>query len=302
MKINVLKNYFLILKGKKKPRFQIAKKKNLLTKKIKQAYKILESCKLCERKCKVNRTKGQEGYCQLQDKMQISSWFDHWGEERFLVPSFTIFFWSCTFRCVYCQNWQISQRYEIPKQVSEQDLAKIINGHSHCRNINFVGGEPTPQLPFILKTLSYVKSNIPVVWNSNFYMSQITMGLLKNIVDVYLSDFKYGNDKCAKRLSDVNNYMAIVKRNHLLAASDSEMIIRHLVLPNHVECCSKVILKWIAKNLGKRVIVNIMDQYRPDFLVLRQPEKYKEINKPLEKKEFQKVMDYVKKLDLNFIS
>lgn len=300
--LNVLKNYFAILESKKEAKFQIAKRKSLLAKKIKQANKILESCELCERKCYVNRTAGQKGYCQILDKMRVSSWFIHWGEEAFLIPSFTIFFSSCTFRCAYCQNWTISQRYEMPKEVTEQDLAKIIDKHNYCKNVNFVGGEPTPQLPFILKTLSHVKANMPVIWNSNFYMSEKTMGLLKDIVDIYLSDFKYGNDKCAKRLSNISNYITIVKRNHLLAAQDSDMVIRHLVLPSYIECCSKPILKWIAKNLSKKVIVNIMDQYRPEFLVLREPEKYKEINRLLERKEFQKVVDYAKGLDLNFIS
>ena len=71
----------------------------------------------------------------------------------------------------------------------------IIDSHKHCRNVNFVGGDPTPYLPFILKTMKYVKANIPVVWNSNFYMSEKSMNLLKNFVDVYLSDWKYWSDK-----------------------------------------------------------------------------------------------------------
>ncbi|MEM4641113.1 MAG: radical SAM protein [Candidatus Pacearchaeota archaeon] len=292
----VLKNYFAILSGKE-AKFQIAKKKGILAKKIEQAYKLLESCELCERKCRVNRIASQEGFCRLQNKMLISSYFDHYGEEPFFVPSFTIFFWSCNFSCQYCQNWTISHRYEKPREMRPEKLAKIIDEHNYCKNINFVGGEPTPQLPFILKTLSYVESNLPVIWNSNFYMSKISMNLLKGIVDVYLSDFKYGNDNCALELSKVENYTSVVKRNHLLAARDAEIVIRHLVLPGHLECCTKPILEWIAKNLKNKAIVNIMDQYRPEFLAY----KFKDINRFLTAQEFDEAIDYAKTLGLNFI-
>ncbi|MEM2089774.1 MAG: radical SAM protein [Candidatus Pacearchaeota archaeon] len=291
-----LKNYFAILSGKE-AKFQIAKKKGILAKKIEQAYKLLESCELCERKCRVNRITSQEGFCRLQNKMLISSYFDHCGEEPFFVPSFTIFFWSCNFSCQYCQNWTISHRYEKPREMKPEKLAKIIDEHNYCKNINFVGGEPTPQLPFILKTLSYVESNLPVIWNSNFYMSKISMNLLKGIVDVYLSDFKYGNDNCALELSKVENYTNIVKRNHLLAARDAEIVIRHLVLPGHLECCTKPILEWIAKNLKNKAIVNIMNQYRPEFLAY----KFKDINRFLTAQEFDEAIDYAKTLGLNFI-
>jgi len=168
----------------------------------------------------------------------------------------------------------------------------------NCKNINFVGGEPTPQLPFILKTLKYVDKNLPVIWNSNFYMSEKSMSLLASIVDVYLSDFKYGNNKCAERLSKVKNYFDVVSRNHILAFKDSEMVIRHLVLPNHLECCTKPVFDFIAENFGDKVIVNIMDQYRPCYNAY----KHKEINRRLEAKEFNSAIKYAEKRGLNYIT
>lgn len=290
-----LPRYLRILEGKEKPKFQLNKK--LLDEKIKNSFKILENCELCERKCHVNRVKNELGFCKVGKKMWISSYFDHMGEEYFFVPSFTIFFMSCTFSCQFCQNWTISQRIEEGEFIDEEKLAKIIDRHSYCKNVNFVGGDPTPQLPFILKTLKHVKANIPVVWNSNFYMSEKSMNLLKNIVDVYLPDFKYGNDKCALRLSKVSNYKKIIKRNHLLAFKDSEVVIRHLVLPNHIECCSKPILDFIKDNFKDKVIVNLMDQYRPEYKACE----HNDINRGLIDKEFNEVVSYAKKLKLNFI-
>jgi len=289
-----LENYFSILKKEKKPKFKIAREKGILDKKIKEAFRILKRCRLCERKCNVDRYKTL-GFCQLPAKMLVSSYFVHLGEEPFFVPSFTIFFYGCNFGCVFCQNYTISQRLEKAIEMKERELAKIIDKHSYCKNVNFVGGEPTPYLPFILKTLKYIKADLPIVWNSNFYMSEEAMNLLKDVVDVYLSDFKYGNDECAKRLSNVDNYLEIVKRNHLIALKNGELVIRHLVMPNHIDCCSKPVLEWIAKNC-KKAIVNIMDQYRPEFRAFEY-----EISRRITKEEFEEVISYAKKLRVNFI-
>lgn len=291
-----LPRYLKILEGEEKPRFQL--NKNKLNKKIKDAFSVLENCELCERKCYANRLNNKLGFCKVGNRMKISSYFEHYGEEYFFVPSFTIFFWSCTFSCQFCQNWRISQRVEKGEFIEEEEMARIIDKHSYCKNVNFVGGEPTPQLPFILKTLKYVKSDIPVVWNSNFYMSEKSMNLLKGIVDVYLPDFKYGNDRCALRLSKVPDYFKIIKRNHLLAFQDSEMVIRHLVLPNHVECCSKPILDFIKDNFKDKVIVNIMDQYTPQYKAYE----YEDINRNVSEEEFNEAVMYAKELKLNFIT
>jgi len=290
-----LPKYFEILKAKAKPRFKSAN----LDAKIKEAYEILQSCELCERKCHINRLKGEKGWCQVQDQMKIVSIFPHLGEEFFLVPSLTIFFWSCTFSCQFCQNWTISQRVDKGEIFKEERLAKVIDSFSDTsKNVNFVGGDPTPYLPFILKTLKLVKSDIPVVWNSNFYMSEKSMKLLKGVVDVYLSDFKYFSDECAERLSLVKNCLKVVGRNHELAFKDAELVIRHLVLPNHFECCTKPILEYIAKNFKDKVVVNIMDQYRPEYNAY----KFKDINRTLTCGEFEKVENLAKKLNLNYIT
>jgi len=292
--MKALQRYEDILKNKEKAKFLIAKESGILKEKINDAYKILEHCTLCERKCNVNR-KEKLGFCRVGYKPIISSAFVHLGEEPMLVPSFTIFFMGCNFNCQYCQNYPISQWYEEGYKISINELSQIIQ-NTNCKNVNFVGGEPTPHLPFILNALIKVEKNIPIVWNSNFYMSLDAMDLLKGVVDVYLSDFKYGNNKCAERLSKVKNYFDVVSRNHLLASNDSEMIIRHLVLPNHFDCCTKPILEWIAENLGNNVVVNIMDQYRPCY----NARNYKEINSTL-KDECAKAIKLARELNLNFI-
>ena len=121
---------------------------------------------------------------------------------------------------------------------------------------------------------------------------------MKDIIDVYLSDWKYWNNECAERLSKVKNYLEIVRRNHDLAFKDSEMVIRHLVLPNHFECCTKNILKYISDNYGEKVIVNIMDQYRPVWKAYLYPD----ISRGLTDMEFKKAVNYAEDMGLNFIT
>jgi putative pyruvate formate lyase activating enzyme len=163
-------------------------------------------------------------------------------------------------------------------------------------NVNWVGGDPTPNLPYIFQVLKYCNRNIPQVWNSNMYCSHETMKLLDNVMDVYLTDFKFGNDRCAKRLSGVNNYWEIISRNHLIAYGQGEMIVRHLVLPNHIDCCSLPVMDWIADNIPG-VLVNIMPQYRPCYKAAQ----YEDIIRPVFRGEFQKVMDHGKERELNLI-
>ena len=142
-----LDNYNAVLSGRRRPRFM---KVDLETKSQK-ARELLKSCELCERKCRADRVAGKTGFCSVGDDLRVVSMFDHWGEEPFFIPSFTIFFWSCTFSCQFCQNWRISQGVDIPSRLSPKTMSQAINSCS-CKNFNLVGGEPTPYLPMIFWT------------------------------------------------------------------------------------------------------------------------------------------------------
>ncbi|ADV65365.1 radical SAM protein [Desulfurococcus mucosus] len=247
--------------------------------KIAIAYRLIDGCILCERRCGARRTQGKPGVCLVDKECIVHSYFHHMGEEAPLVPSGTVFYGGCNFKCVYCQNWEISQVHaRSGERVAPGRLAIIqrwlrLNG---ARNINHVGGEPTPHLPFILESLKHLDVNVPQLWNSNMYMSWESMRLLIDIVDIWLPDLKYGSNECAWRLSKVRNYWEVATRNIKAAHDSGDIIIRHLVLPGHVECCTRRVLEWIASNTP-RALVNIMDQYRPEHLVARYPRLYQEI-------------------------
>jgi putative pyruvate formate lyase activating enzyme len=268
---------------------------SLLDLKIELAERLFQACCFCEHRCMVNRRK-TPGKCGVQES-RIALEFLHFGEETVLVPSHTIFFSGCTFHCVFCQNWDISQipcGTTIPP--SQLMIAIEQRKKQGARNVNWVGGDPTSNLLYILIVLQQLHSNIAQVWNSNMYCSEETMKLLHGVIDIYLTDFKYGNDSCAKRLSDVDEYTAVVKRNHMLAYQHSEVIVRHLVLPNHFDCCSKPIMEYIANNLPNAV-VNIMAQYRPDYKAFE----YRDIARIVLPDEVLQVKEYAEKLGIHQI-
>jgi len=289
---------------------------NLLKLKRELSDRILTNCILCERRCGVNRAKGEKGICGVLDS-RISSNFIHMGEEPEVTPSYTIFFSGCTFRCVFCQNWDISTDPGNGMEISPELLAAMIedvdpsigfesnrvksisNSFSkrrsrYAKNVNWVGGEPTSNIPYILRTLEVCKSKLPQIWNSNMYLTIESMKLLDGVIDLYLSDFKYGNDSCAKRLSGVEGYFKIVSRNHLLAAEQCDLLIRHLVMPNHIECCTRPILEWISTHLPHAVI-NVMSQYRPEH----RAHQFEDISMPISSREYSRAIKIAEDLGLN---
>jgi len=252
-------------------------------------------------RCGSNRLKGELGYCKCGTQITVSTIFPHTGEEPELVPSGTVFTLGCTLRCLHCQNWSISQWFESGNIYSSQQLAKAIAQlrKGGCRNVNLVGGDPTSWLPQWLETFKHVDVNVPVVWNSNSYYSLETAKLLAGFVDVYLLDFKYGPKECAEKISDAPDYWTACTRNHLYAKKHGELIIRVLVLPGHLECCTKPVLNWIAENLGDWVRVNLMFQYHPEWRSHEIPE----LQRRLTGKEREQAIELAKEAGLtNFIT
>lgn len=267
---------------------------SLLEVKIELANRMFTHCTFCERRCGVNRAQ-EVGECHVQEP-KIASEFAHYGEESVLVPSHTIFFSGCNFHCIYCQNWDISQvKPRVGRWIPPKKLAKIIEV-KHLKNMNFVGGDPTPNLNYILQVLQWCNAPIPVVWNSNMYVTEKSMQLLDGVVDVYLTDFKYGNNACGEELSDVKDYFTIVSRNHVLAEAQAELIIRHLVLPNHLECCTYRVLQWISETLADPA-VNVMFQYRPEYNAMENAK----IDRFLTYEEHKRALDIAKEFSINLI-
>jgi putative pyruvate formate lyase activating enzyme len=272
---------------------------NYLDLKIELLRRIMLNCHICERKCGINRLEGKKGHCGIPKYGKIYSVHLHYGEENVLVPSGTIFFTGCSFECCFCQNFDISTNPQGGHQIDPKKLAAYANSiarDEHARNINYV--TPLPHTYAIVYSMKYQKINVAQLWNSNHYASLETMKIISDLFDLWLPDFKYGNNECALRLSNAPNYWETITRNHkMIYESNGEIIIRHLVMPGHIECCTKPILKWIAEHIPN-VLVNIMGQYRPAHRVLKSSEKYAVINRTPTSKELKIARKYADELGL----
>jgi len=274
---------------------------------IKKAFKLLSSCELCPHKCRVNRLKGERGFCRSGEEVIISSYNTHFGEEPPLVGNFgsgTIFFTNCNLKCVYCQNYPISQLGNGNK-VTLQELAKIMLAlqKRKCHNINLV--TPTHFVPQILKSLkSAIKMglHIPIVYNSSGYDSANTLKLLDGVVDIYLPDARYADNEIARKYSSAPNYFEIMKKalNEMhrqvgdlitdkSGLARSGLIVRHLVLPEGLSGTKKI-MSFIAREISPHTYISLMAQYFPAY----QADQFPLLSRRIDKEEYREAVQIFK--------
>jgi len=252
-----------------------------LQRRAKAAEQLLEPCRVCPRECLAQRLQGETGVCGVAEKAAVSSYGPHYGEERPLVGSGgsgTIFLAHCNLCCVFCQNFEISQRDE-GRVVSAKELAQMMLDlqRTGCHNINCV--TPTHQVPQILRALLVAVEGglqVPLVYNCGGYESLETLRLLDSVFDIYMPDFKYGDADMAKKYSQVEGYPEVAKaafREMHRQVGDLTLdrrgiarrglLVRHLVLPHNLAGTGEVV-RFLA-GLSEDTYVNIMDQYRPCY-------------------------------------
>lgn len=268
------------------------------------------SCRLCPRNCGVNRNKGEIGFCQAGKKIKIAKYYLHMWEEPCITGtngSGTIFFSNCNLRCMFCQNYYISE-FNHGTEISIKKFASIClelqkNG---ATNINLV--TPTHFVPLIIEGLLLAKSHglkIPIVYNSSGYETVETIKMLEGIVDIYLPDLKYYSDELAEKYSKSPHYFAHAtkaiaemvrqkprcsfdKNGNML----SGVIIRHLLIPD-MEEDTKKILKYLYNKYKNKIYYSIMNQYTP----VRKC-KYDELNKKVSSNIYEEIIDYAYNLGI----
>jgi putative pyruvate formate lyase activating enzyme len=253
-----------------------------LHRRITVAAKRMRNCTICPRNCRVDRVSGTLGVCGVGRLAPVSSYGPHFGEERPLVGQYgsgTIFFSSCNLLCIFCQNYEISHFNEADAMhMTSSELAAVMLQlqQQGCHNINLV--TPSHVVPHILEALpEAIKGGltIPLVYNSSGYDSINTLKLLDGIVDIYMPDFKFWYNHTAEQYTQVSDYAEVTRKavkamyaqvGDLRVDADGiasrGLLIRHLVMPDHVEETSKI-LSFIAREISPCCHVNIMDQYRP---------------------------------------
>ncbi len=254
-----------------------------LAERVRRAWRRMEDCDLCARYCRVNRLETAKGaVCRTAERAVVSSYGAHHGEEdplRGRGGSGTIFFSWCNLRCVFCQNWEISQRGE-GRSVAPEEIAGMMLSlqREGCHNINFV--TPSHVVAQILDAVLIAARRglrLPLVYNTSGYDSPEALALLEGVIDIYMPDMKYGDSEKARRYSKVRDYaevnMAAVREMHRqvgdLVLDESGvarrgLLIRHLVLPED-EANTEKVLAFIAEEISTGTYINLMDQYRPCY-------------------------------------
>ncbi len=268
-----------------------------------RAFALMEECRLCPRECGVDRLAGKSGYCESGPDPVVSSYNAHFGEEPPISGrsgSGTIFLTNCNMKCVYCQNYPISQLHN-GRQVSCEQLGKMMLSLQSrgCHNINFV--TPSHMVGPILRGLAAAACNgleLPLVYNSGGYDSVETLRLLDGVFDIYMPDSRYGRNEEAARYSDAPDYVGVnraaLKEMHRQVGdlmvrggvAVKGLLIRHLILPNGLSS-SKEVFKFIAEELSKETYMSLMDQYFPCY----QADRYPEISRRIDSHEYKDALD-----------
>jgi putative pyruvate formate lyase activating enzyme len=251
-----------------------------LPQRVKTALDQLTECRACPRDCKVNRLAGDTGVCQTGRHARVSSAFPHFGEEDCLRGwrgSGTIFFALCNLRCVFCQNWDISQRPSGREFDARQVAALMLDLQKRgCHNINLV--TPEHVVPQVVEALALAIDDglrLPIVYNTSGYDALSSLKLLDGLVDIYMPDFKFFSPTSAERLSKAEDYpqraRVAIREMHrqvgdLRFTPDGVachgLLVRHLVMPNGLSE-TRQIFRWLAQELSRDTFVNILGQYQP---------------------------------------
>jgi putative pyruvate formate lyase activating enzyme len=285
-----------------------------LKEKVFRLNETYKSCVLCPRKCHVDRTAGELGYCRLPEKIIMDCAVAHRGEEPPLSGTNgagTIFLSSCNLGCIYCQNCQISHNTQ-GRNLTILQLATVMLDlqKSGCHNVEPV--TPTPQTPQVMEALLMARAEglkIPFVYNCGGYENPDIIKLLDGMVDIYLPDFKYGLEKDAVDFSSAPGYprFALDSIKEMVkqvgdgleikdGVAQKGVIIRHLVLPGRIDN-SKEVLRIIKKEISTSVFLSLMSQYTPVAKVRNHPI----LKRRITKHEYEQVTDYALKLGFDNI-
>ncbi len=284
------------LMGTFEPAYLSTYRQGKLPARVEAALSELEDCCACPLNCHVNRQLNRARVCNTGRHALVSSAFPHFGEEDCLrgwSGSGTIFFGFCNLRCVFCQNWDISQQRtgsELPAEDIATHMLELQN--RGCHNINFV--TPEHVVPQVIEAIADAVSrglNVPIVYNTSAYDSISSLELMEGLVDIYMPDFKFFDYEPSRSYLKAKDYSerarAAIKEMHrqvgdLRFSVDGlarrGLLVRHLVMPNHLEDARKI-FNWLAEEISPNTYINIMDQYRPLHQVGGVSKKYEAINR-----------------------
>jgi putative pyruvate formate lyase activating enzyme len=272
---------------------------------------MLDSCELCPRRCRADRSRGATGICRIGRWAVVSSAHPHFGEEGPLVGtrgSGTIFFSGCNLKCLFCQNYEISHLIA-GREVSAEELASLMLRIQEigCHNLNLV--TPTHVVPQMLEALELAAGDgfsLPIVFNTGGYDSIDVIRLLDGIVDIYMPDVKFLSAEPAKRYCDAEDYPIVIRdvvREMHRQVGDLEvsadgvavrgLLVRHLVMPGMLDDTKRVV-EFLANDISRNTYVNVMRQYRPEY----RAHEFPALDEPLSREEWRTAVALARKAGL----
>ena len=262
------------------------------------AWEHLAHCELCAHRCGANRLAGELGPCHANTEAHVFHAQTEVSDEAELAPVFAVAFGGCDLRCDFCNTGRDSWNAEAGKlTVSHQrestEATPLAYGQElaarahqalarNARSVMILGGEPTIHLPAVLEFVSLLPDDARLVWKTNAHGTAAARELLDGVFDVWVADYKFGNDLCAQRLAKVPHYTAIVRENLAWAATHTELIVRHLLMPGHLECCWRPVAEWLAAELPG-VKVSLRTGFWPGWFSARHPELVRTTSVPEER-------------------
>jgi len=259
---------------------------------------MLADCRFCAHDCGVNRLAGEKGLCHAGAEARFFSAQVEVSDELELIPTFAVALSGCDLRCDFCitgaSSWnpRAGAGFDVGAMAARAQIA-LQRG---ARTVMVLGGEPTIHLPAALEFVSLLPESAKLVWKTNAHGSAPARELLDGLFDVWLADYKFGNDTCARRLAKVPDYVQVVQKNLCWAADHSELIVRHLLMPGHVECCWQPAAEWLAENLPG-VKVNLRAGFWPAWHAARHAELQRTVSKP----EGDRALALAQEFNLNLI-
>ncbi len=236
-----------------------------LEKIIKSIEKEYENCKICPQNCKVNRLKGEKGKCGVGKDSMIFNKVVLLEEDKKIFPSCAIYFAGCNLDCKFCSVREENKGKTLFLKINEENLKDLKKEIKHIKpkTISFIGGEPLVHLLTIFKIMKELNLNIPFVLFTNLYANGSVINIIKDWFKYFIVDFHFGNENCAREIASNNlkplKYWKTVTSN--LKLVKNKLILRHLLLPSHFDCCFKGIVKWIEKKIPQKDFYLIKNFY-----------------------------------------
>jgi putative pyruvate formate lyase activating enzyme len=259
---------------------------------------LLADCRLCAHDCGVDRLAGEKGLCHAGATSRVFSLQIEVSDELELIPTFAVAFSGCDLRCDFCITGASSWNPSAGSAFAASEMALKAEGalQEGARTVMVLGGEPTIHLPDALEFVSFLPDSAKLIWKTNAHGGPQARALLDGIFDVWLADFKFGNDACAQRLAKVPASTRVVKENLLWASTRSELIVRHLLMPGHLECCWKPVAEWLAENLP-----DVKTNLRTTFWPAWQSARHRDLSALVTAPESDRAFDMARELGLNLI-